>query len=174
MEVTALFQFYFLRNACLRVRMIFGWRHLCRIDHFVVYYHFDVKCLPSKVIYEWYVKSYFHLKTKKNNVLKCCHLLFWIALRVKNLRKHSLVCWSDVLFIPYHTKWQGIMVSGWCPCVRPSMCLLSPWMSIYWLDMNLVLAVYSISVKKKYPINWRHLLGILGSCRVFWAKTFTL
>ena len=34
-------------------------------------------------------------------------------------------------------------------------------MGIYWVDMNWVLAIYSISVKKKYPINQAH-VGYLG------------
>ena len=33
-------------------------------------------------------------------------------------------------------------------------------MGIYWIDMNWALAIYSVSVQSKYPINFRHLMGI--------------
>ena len=61
-------------------------------------------------------------------------------------------------FYAPHKKWRGYYV---IPSVILSV-YLSPRMGIYWVDMNWVLAIYSVSVQSKYPINLRHLLGILS------------
>ena len=63
-------------------------------------------------------------------------------------------------YTPPHDSGRVLWFHVGCPSVRPSIHQLSPRMGIYWDDMNLVLAIYSVSVESKYPINLRHLLGI--------------
>ena len=48
----------------------------------------------------------------------------------------------------------------YCYCLGCLSIHPSPQMGIYWVEMNWVLAIYSVTVQKKYPINLRHLLGV--------------
>ena len=65
-------------------------------------------------------------------------------------------------FIPCHTivaSYYGFMLDVRVS-VHLSVSCMSTRMGIYWVDMNWVLAIYSVSVQSKYPINLRCLLGI--------------